>query len=95
MERENDENPGAPLRCMVLTAENNARVMLDCMKDARRLLKLLIDENEDFDDWMLVGMNAVFDHLNLSHEIPFDLAASMLGLVLAQYRNPQTENREA
>lgn len=80
-----EENPGSSPRIMVLTAENNARVMLDCMKDCDKILKILYDEDVDVEDWQLVGMNAIFDRLNESGEIPYDLPAALLGLLLAQY----------
>lgn len=80
-----EENLGSSPRVMVLTAENNSRVMLDCMKDCNKILKILYDEDVDVEDWQLAGMNAIFDRLNESHEIPYDLPAALLGLLLAQY----------
>ena len=72
--------------CMLMTADNNAKVMLDCMKDTSKTIKILKDEDEDVDDWMIAAINAALDSCNEEHTIPFDLPVCMLGMLGANYR---------
>ena len=75
-----------PVQCMVLTAEGNANVMLDCIKELHRAVHILLDKQEDVDEWMLSGITAMMDRANEMKIIPFDLPTSICGLLCAQYR---------
>lgn len=77
---------GGPIQCMVLTAENNAKVMLDCIKDLQQAVHILLDKQEDVDEWMLSGIAAMMDRANEMKIIPFDMPTSICGLLCAQYR---------
>lgn len=74
------------IRCMVLTAEHNAKVMMDCIKDLIRAVEILGNRHEDVDEWMLAGITAMLDRIGKMKVIPFDLPASICGLLGAQYR---------
>lgn len=75
-----------PIQCVVLTAEHNAKVMLDCIRELHKAVHILLDKQEDVDEWMLSGINAMMDKANAMKVIPFDLPASICGLLCAQYR---------
>lgn len=77
---------GGEIKCMVLTAENNARVMMDCITDCIAAVNILTNMEEDVDDWMIAGINAMLDKVYKGHAIPFDLPTSICGLLGAQYR---------
>lgn len=77
---------GGEIKCMVLTAENNARVMMGCITDCIAAVDILVNMEEDVDDWMIAGINAMLDKVWESHTIPFDLPTSICGLLGAQYR---------
>lgn len=77
---------GGQIRCMVLTAENNAKVMMDCIKESIRAVDILRNPEEDVDEWMLSGIMAMLDRVNQLKYIPFDLPASICGLLCAEYR---------
>ena len=70
----------------VLTAENNARVMMDCITDCIAAVNILTNMEEDVDDWMIAGINAMLDKVYKGNAIPFDLPTSICGLLGAQYR---------
>lgn len=74
------------IKCMVLTAENNARVMMGCITDCIAAVNILTNMEESVDDWMIAGINAMLDKVHESHTIPFDLPTSICGLLGAQYR---------
>lgn len=74
------------IRCMVLTAEHNAKVMMDCIKDLIRAVEILRNRHEDVDEWMLDGITAMLDRIGKMKVIPFDLPASICGILGAQYR---------
>lgn len=84
-ELENKAKDG-PVQCMVLTAEGNANVMLDCIKELHRAVHILLDKQEDVDEWMLSGITAMMDRANEMKIIPYDLPTSICGLLCAQYR---------
>ena len=71
---------------MVLTAEGNANVMLDCIKELHRAVHILLDKQEDVDEWMLSGITAMMGRANEMKIIPYDLPTSICGLLCAQYR---------
>ena len=77
---------GGEIKCMVLTAENNARVMMGCITDCIAAVDILVNMEEDVDDWMIAGINAMLDKVWESHTIPFDLPTSICGVLGAQYR---------
>lgn len=79
-------NPSGELKMMVCTAENNAKVMMDCMKDTIRAVEILTDAAQDVNVWMLAGITAMIDKVNELRGIPFDLPTSICGLLCAQYR---------
>ena len=56
---------------MISTAENNARVMKSCMKEAREAAEFLRDEKNDVEDWQLAGINAMFDQCNKENMVPY------------------------
>lgn len=72
--------------CCVLTADNNAKVMLDCMKATKAIMELLRDEDEDVEDWQISAINAALDTTNESNFVSFDLPYCILGMLGAQYR---------
>lgn len=77
---------GGEIKCMVLTAENNARVAMGSITDCIAAVNILVNMEEDVDDWMIAGINAMLDKVRVSRGIPFDLSASICGLLGAQYR---------
>ena len=64
---------GGEIKCMVLTAENNARVMMGCITDCIAAVNILTNMEEDVDDWMIAGINAMLDKVYKGYAIPFDL----------------------
>lgn len=84
--KELEANPSGEIRCMVLTAEHNAKVMMDCIKDLIRAVNILCDKNEEVDEWMLAGITAMLDKVAQLKVLPYDLPASVCGLLGAQYR---------
>lgn len=72
--------------CCVLTADNNAKVMLDCMKATNAAMDILRDEDEDVEDWQISAINAALDTTNDSQYVSFDLPYCILGMMGAQYR---------
>lgn len=84
--KELEANPSGEIRCMVLTAEHNAKVMMDCIKDLIRAVNILRDKNEEEDEWMLAGITAMLDKVAQLKVLPYDLPASVCGLLGAQYR---------
>lgn len=77
---------GGEIKCMVLTAENNARVAMGSITDCIAAVNILVNMEEDVDDWMIAGINAMLDKVRVSRGIPFDLSTSICGLLCAQYR---------
>ena len=55
---------------MISTAENNARVMKSCMKEAREA----------------AGINAMFDQCNKENMVPYDMPTAIKGLLCMQYQ---------
>ena len=85
-EMEEAATEGGEIKCMVLTAENNARVMMNCITDCIAAVDILVNMEEDVEDWMIAGINAMLDKVYKGHTIPFDLPTSICGLLGAQYR---------
>ena len=80
------ETEGGEIKCMVLTAENNASVAMGCITDCIAAVNILVNMEEDVDDWMIAGINAMLDTVQVTRGIPFDLSTSICGLLCAQYR---------
>lgn len=89
--KEIESNPSAGVRCLVLTADQNAKVMLDCMRDCVRAVKVLVDKTDDVDAWMVAGCNAAISKASEDRIIPFDLPASLCGMLGADYRKSTKE----
>lgn len=80
------EGDTGEIKCMVLTAEGNAKVMLSCITECIRAVNILKNVEEDVDDWMLAGINAMLNKANEDREIPFDMPTAICGLLCAQFR---------
>ena len=80
------ETEGGEIKCMVLTAENNARVAMGSITDCIAAVNILVNMEEDVDDWMIAGINAMLDKVRVSQGIPFDLSTAICGVLGAQYR---------
>ena len=74
------------IKCMVLTAENNARVAMGSITDCIAAVNILVNMEEDVDDWMIAGINAMLDKVRVTQGIPFDLSTAICGVLGAQYR---------
>lgn len=74
------------IKCLVLTAEHNAEVMMGCITDCIHAVNLLADMEQDIDDWMAAGITAMLDKVNEGRVFPFDLPMSICGLLCAQFR---------
>ena len=77
---------GGEIKCMVLTAENNARVAMGSITDCIAAVNILVNMEEDVDNWMIAGINAMLDKVRVTRGVPFDLSTSICGLLGAQYR---------
>ncbi len=71
---------------MVSTAENNTRVMKECMKEARDAAEFLKDEKNDIEEWQVAGINAMFDQCNKENIVPYDMPTAIKGLLCMQYQ---------
>ena len=71
---------------MISTAENNARAMKSCMKEAREAAEFLRDEKNDVEEWQLAGINAMFDQCNKENMVPYDMPTAIKGLLCMQDR---------
>ena len=80
------ETEGGEIKCMVLTAENNARVAMGSITDCIAAVNILVNMEEDVDDWMIAGINAMLDKVRVTQGIPFDLSTAICGVLGAQYR---------
>ena len=80
------ETEGGETKCMVLTAENNARVAMGSITDCIAAVNILVNMEEDVDDWMIAGINAMLDKVRVTQGIPFDLSTAICGVLGAQYR---------
>ena len=80
------EKEAGELVVMISTAENNARVMKSCMKEAREAAEFLRDEKNDVEEWQLAGINAMFDQCNKENMVPYDMPTAIKGLLCMQYQ---------
>ena len=85
-EMQDDATEGGEIKCMVLTAENNARVAMGSITDCIAAVNILVNMEEDVDDWMIAGINAMLDKVRVTRGIPFDLSTAICGVLGAQYR---------
>ena len=85
-EMQDDATEGGEIKCMVLTAENNARVAMGSITDCIAAVNILVNMEEDVDDWMIAGINAMLDKVRVTQGIPFDLSTAICGVLGAQYR---------
>lgn len=74
------------IRCMVLTAEHNAKVLMDCITDCITAVNTLKSRDKDVEDWMIAGINAMMDKVNETGAIHYDLPLSICGLLCVQYQ---------
>ncbi len=74
------------IRCMLLTAEHNAKVLMGCITDCITAVNTLKNRNKDVEDWMIAGINAMMDKVNGTGAIPYDLPISICGLLCVQYQ---------
>ena len=79
-------NENSPLNEVISAAENNARVMKSCMKEAREAAEFLRDEKNDIEEWQLAGINAMFDQCNKENMVPYDMPTAIKGLLCMQYQ---------
>ena len=89
--REAAATEGGEIKCMVLTAENNASVAMGSITDCIAAVNILVNMEEDVDDWMIAGTNATLDKVRVTRGIPFDLSTAICGVLGAQYRYPPPE----
>lgn len=61
--------------------DNNARVMKDCMREARDAAEFLRDKDNDIEEWQIAGINAMCDQCNIEKIIPYDLPTAIKGLL--------------
>lgn len=78
--RQCEAEPGK-LQCRVSAHNNNARVMKDCMREARDAAEFLRDRENDIEEWQIAGINAMFDQCNAENIIPYDLPTAIKGLL--------------
>ncbi len=79
-ERKSKEEPDKQI-IMVSTSGNNARVMKDCMREARDAAEFLRDRENDIEEWQITGINAMCDQCNVEKIIPYDLPTAIKGLL--------------
>lgn len=79
-ERRSKEEPDKQI-FMVSTSGNNAKVMKDCMREARDAAEFLKDRENDIEEWQLAGINGMFDQCNTEKIIPYDLPTAIKGLL--------------
>ena len=78
---------GEPVQYMVLTAEWNAKVMMDCMEECRKAVRVLFDKGEEVENWMIAGVNAAITEATKDGFIPFDLPTCICGMLGAEFRD--------
>ena len=54
--------------------------------DCIAAVNILVNMEEDVDDWMIAGINAMLDKVRVTQGIPFDLSTAICGVLGAQYR---------
>ena len=56
--------------------------MKNCMKASVKAAKFIRDKENEVEDWQIAGINAMFDKVNESKTIPFDLPYAINGILL-------------
>ena len=79
-ERQCKEEPDK-LQFRVSVHDNNARVMKDCMREARDAAEFLRNRENDIEEWQIAGINAMCDQCNVEKVIPYDLPTAIKGLL--------------
>lgn len=79
-ERQSKAEPDKQI-IMVSTSGNNARVMKECMREARDAAEFLKDRERDIEEWQIAGINSMFDECNAEKIIPYDLPTAIKGLL--------------
>ena len=69
------------LQFRVSVHDNNARVMKDCIREARDAAEFLKSGENDVEEWQIAGINAMFDQCNEEKIIPYDLPTAIKGLL--------------
>lgn len=69
------------LQIRVSAHDNNARVMKDCIREARDAAEFLKSGENDVEEWQIAGINAMFDQCNEERIIPYDLPTAIKGLL--------------
>lgn len=59
------------LQIRVSAHDNNARVMKDCIREARDAAEFLKSGENDVEEWQIAGINAMFDQCNEERIIPY------------------------
>ena len=67
---------------MVDCSTGNAECMKNCMKASVKAAKFIRDKENEVEDWQIAGINAMFDKVNESKTIPFDLPYAINGILL-------------
>lgn len=75
------EEESDKLQYRVSAHDNNARVMKDCMREARDAAEFLRDKESDIEEWQIAGINAMFDQCNTEKIIPYDLPTAIKGIL--------------
>ena len=75
------EDPGKHI-VLVDCSSGNAECMKNCMKASIKAAKYIRDKENDVEDWQITGINAMFDKVNESKTIPFDLPYAINGILL-------------
>lgn len=70
---------------MILTGEQNAKVMLECMKDMKEAIDFMNNTDRDVENWQLAGINAMFDQCNAERVIHFDIGTAVCGILGTQF----------
>lgn len=68
-------------RFRMTTHDNNAKVMKDCMREARDAAEFLKDRENDIEEWQVEGINAMCDRCNAEKIVPYDLPTAIKGLL--------------
>ena len=80
-EKEAAENPGKKMAFIDVSA-NNVSCMKECFKSCRKSYRYLGTHKADIEDWQLAGINAMFDQVNESKVVPYDLPYAIEGILL-------------
>lgn len=80
------ENPEKMI-AMIDCSSGNAECMKNCMKASIKAAKYIRDKESDVEDWQIAGINAMFDKVNESKTIPFDLPYAINGILLILEEN--------